>query len=313
MKLREISPADPITSLVLEGFEKSAPVWTQDVEFYSKPGPADSVKRAKTTSTKTQIFRALNNNNTAPTWAPTYDPVAKKIVSFDVKVDVALEDRNEDPEAELAQLTKIEAESVGYALQEKFFEGNSDESEGDPLEFDGLRILAANLGNIVNAENGNVPVGNSNTAISAQQLFIEELLRFFKRVRGGATHAYLNEDLKVRVLTVAKNLGYYRNSKDELGNEVDMIGTVIIRGAGYKENGGLILPFTETGNTTSIFACRFGERVDLTCLTSVGVKARYAGQVGNFLINNVNMDAALHLQNRSALYQLKGLSIATES
>jgi len=306
MKLREISPSDPITSLVLTGFERSALAFTQDVEFYAKTGPADSVKRAKATATKTDTFRALNTDNEAPIYTPNYDPVVKKIVSFDVKVDVVLEDRNEDPEAELAQLTVIEAESHGYALQEAFFEGDDDESEGDPLSFKGLRSLAAATGKIITADYGVLPVGWSNDVIAQQQLAVEELTNFAKRIRGGATHMYMHEDLKTRLLTIAKNLGYYRLSKDELGNEVEMFRGIIIRGAGYQENGGLLLPFTEESNTTSIFACRWGERTNLTCLTSVGVKARYAGQIGNFLINNVNMDAALHLQAPTALYQCKG-------
>lgn len=312
MKLRVISPSDPVTLAVLAGLDKSALAFTQDVEFYSKPGPADSVKRAKDTALASQIFRALNTNNTPSTYTPTYDPVTKKIVSFDTSVDVSLEDRNEDPEAELAQLTMIDAENVGYVLQEKFFEGDTDQSE-DELGFDGLRKLATDLGNVVAATNALAPVGNSDANFSAQQLFIEELLRFFKKIRGGATHCYVNEDIKIRLLTIAKNLGYYRLSKDELGNEVDQIGSVIIRGAGYKENGDALLPFTEDGNTSSIFACRHGERTNLTCLTSVGIKARYAGQVGNMLVNNVNMDAVLHLQAPTALYQLTGLALEESS
>ena len=312
MLLRLASPSDPITNAVLTGFERSAPAIMQDLEFYIKTGSADSVKRAKATSTKSDIFRALNEDNTPDAYTPVYDPVAKKIVSFDVKVDVQLEDRNEDPEAELAQLTVIEAESVGYSLQEAFFEGNDDVSEGNPLSFKGLRALADEYGNIIQADYGIAPVGGAdNTIITQQQQFIEELTNFFKRIRGGATHAYMHEDVKTRLLNIAKNLGYYRTAKDELGNEIEMIRGVIIRGAGYKENGDLLLPFTEADDTSSIFACRFGERTNLTCLTSVGVKARYAGQIGNFLINNVNMDAAMHLQAPTALYQLTGITLGS--
>jgi hypothetical protein len=310
MLLRQISPSDPVTAVVIDGLERSCPILS-DAQFYSRPGPADSVKRAKDTEEKEEIFRELNTNNTAQAFTRTYDPVVKKIVSFDTKADVALEDRNEDPEAELAQETRVQAESVGYTLQEKFFEGDVDDDE---KEFNGMRELTAATGKIVfandSADGVVLALGNSDMAVAAQQTAIESLLKFFACIRGGASHAYMNEYLKVRWLTIAKNLGYYRQSKDELGNLIDMIGGTVIRGAGYTEPGTPLLPFTEENNSSSIFACRWGERVDLTVLTSVGVKGRYAGQIGNFLINNVNMDAVMHLQNPTALYQCKGWKLA---
>lgn len=132
-------------------------------------------------------------------------------------------------------------------------------------------------------------------------------------VRGGAQFAYMNEYLKIRWLTVAKALGYYRQSKDELGNVIDVIGNVIIKGAGYAKAGTPLLPFTETcgisTNTSSIWCVRWGERTNLTCLTSVGLKGRYSGQVGNQIINNINLDMTMHLQDATSLVQLKGFYI----
>lgn len=304
MLLRQLSPADPVTALALEGIEKSAPI-INDIQFYSKAGAADSVKRKRDGST-TSIFRSLNENNTATPPTPVYDPVTKRIVSFDAKVDVTLEDRNEDPELELAVQTRLEAESAGYVFQEKVFEGDNDD---DAEEFDGMRELV-DSGSLLNTTSLQLALGNSDSAFKLQQQAVERLLQNFAAVRGGASHAYMNEFLKIRLLTIAKNLGYYRQSKDELGNLIDQIGNVIIRGAGYKESGDTLLPFAETldGNNdcSSIFLVRWGERVDFTALTSVGVKGRYAGQSGNFLINNINMDMALHLQNKKALVQSRG-------
>jgi hypothetical protein len=86
-----------------------------------------------------------------------------------------------------------------------------------------------------------------------------------------------------------------------------------VRGAGYQEDGDTLLPFTESvggdSNCSSMFFARWGERRDLTLLTSVGVRGRYSGQVGNFIINNVNLDAVLHLQNPTALVQSRGWRI----
>lgn len=307
MSLREVSPGDPVTNLVLEGFDKSFPL-SQDIQFYTKSGPADSLKR-KREGTVTAIFRSLNESpNIATPPTPIYDPVTKMIVSFDAKVDVILEDRNEDPEAELAVQTRLEAESAGYVLQEKFFEGDPDD---DPEEFSGLRELVSASWIKTIADDGlELSVGSDNTAVTNQQLAVEALLKQFATVRGGASHAYMNEYLKIRLLTIGKNLGYYREGHDQFGILIESIGNTILRGAGYKEDGTLLLPFNETvgGNndTSSMFLVRWGKRVDLTALTSVGVKGRYAGQLGNFLINNVNMDIQFTVQNPAALVQVKG-------
>jgi len=309
MLLRAISPSDPITALALAGIETNAPI-LRDLQFYSRNGNADSIKTAREGAT-TNIFRPLNTNNTAVPPVPVYEPVLKKIISFDAKVDVVLEDRNEDMEAELAQQTRLEAEDAGYIFQKQIFEGSA---ATDANSFDGLRNLVTEKWLIEAEGNGIVvPVGNADTKVSAQQLFIEKLLQRIETVKGGASHLYINQNLKARLITVAKNLGYYRQSKDELGNYIEQINDTIIRGAGYEASGETLLPFNETvgeaNNCTSIFFVRWGERKDLTALTSVGLKGRYAGQVGNFITNNINMDMALALQNPSALVQWKGLRL----
>lgn len=307
MLLKDVSPADPLSRLVLEGLEKGAPI-LKDIQFYRKPGSADSVKNAPSGGT-TGIFRSINEDNVPIAVNTDFTTLTKKIVSFEVKTDIVYEDRNEDAESELAYQTRTEAEEAGYILQEKVFEGDvSINSE----EFDGFRNLVDVSMVSVVAENGLViPMGNTDTKITQQQQAIEELLKLFASVRGGASHAYMNEYLKIRWLTIAKNLGYYKTEKDELGSSVEMIGDVIIRGAGYNSSGEANLPFTETVGTatekcSSIFVVRWGERKDLTALTSAGVKARYIGQSGNFLINNVNLDMTLGLQNKTALIQSKG-------
>ena len=303
--IRTISPGDdPVSALALEGLMETAPI-LQDVDFYSKMGPADSVKTAREGAVKVKITRSLNEDNVAVAPTPVYSAVAKSIVSFDATADVILEDRNEDPESELAVQTRLEAREAGWVLQNMCFVGDH---AVDPEDFDGM-VNLVNVNWVIN--NGVlVPVGNSDAMVEAQQIAIETLLQLFARVRGSATHAYMNEFLKIRWLTVGKNLGYYRQSKDELGNAIDMIGNTIIRGAGYQKNGTPNLPFTElvggVPNTSSIYCVRWGERTDFTALTSVGCKGRYAGQIGNQLLNNVNMDMVLVLQDATALVQSTG-------
>lgn len=129
-------------------------------------------------------------------------------------------------------------------------------------------------------------------------------------IPGGASHLYMNEFLKIRFLTVGKALGYYDKSKDEFGNSIERIGDVIIRGAGYAADKTRLLPQTETtgtsNNCSSIIAVRWGEGIDVSALTSKGLVGRYAGQSGNFLTNNVNLDMALVLQNAESIIKSAG-------
>jgi hypothetical protein len=296
MLITQISPNDPATRVALEGLMSSCPI-LQDAQFYTKSGAADSLKRARRASEMEKITRSLGDDNTATGPTPTYDPVTKKIVSFDAKVDVTLEDRNEDPEAELAVQTRLEAEEAGYVLQPMFFSGDTG---ADAEDFDGMENLVSE--DYIKDDGLVVPVGGDSVA-DLQQLSIEKLRQHIATVRGGATHMYMNEFLKVRWITVAKKLGYY-DSIQTLDGVIERIGGVIVRGAGYDRSGDPLLPFTE--GSSSIWLVRWGDRKDLTCLTSVGVKARYAGQIGNHLINNVNFDCVLHLQNPAALVQSSG-------
>lgn len=306
-KLNAISPSDPISRLALKGIMKNAPI-LMDAEFFTRTGPSDVIKR-EPESSDTALFRSINEDNSPTPGARNYDTYAKKILSYDAKVDVILEDRNEDVTAELATQLLKESENRGFILQEKFFEGDDG---SDPEEFDGFRNIVQTI-----YDHGDsdilLPLGNSDTNKALMQAAYEQFQKDARKVPGGATHAYMNGTLKIRWLSIAKELGYYRMSKDELGSTIEMIGNIIIRDAGLKKNGDDILPFSETvgGNTTtsSVFFCRWGNRSDLSVLTSRGLVGRDAGQIGNFYINNVNMDAVLTLQNYNALVQSKGWAL----
>lgn len=305
-RLREITAGNEFNNVVLDGLERHAPI-LQDAEFYTRRGDLDRVKDAREGAAKAKITRSLNENNTATAATPTYTNFIKSIVSFDAKVDPVIEDRNEDPETELIYQLRAESEEASWTIQELFFEGDTGT---DAEDFDGMRNLVDPAWVIVTDTNGTqLPVGGD-AVLGTQQTAIERLMQHFQRVRGGASHAYMNEFLKIRLLTVAKALGFYRQSKDELGNMIDMIGNVIIRGAGYQKDGSTLLPFNETVGTSndcsSMFLVRWAERSDLTALTSVGVSARYAGQVGNELICNVNLDCVLGVQNPTAIVQSQG-------
>jgi len=307
MKLAKISPSDPVSKIALEGLHISAPILL-DAEFYEKGGAADSVKKARKGAAKAKITRSINEDNIITGPSPVYEAIAKKVVSFDAKVDVVLEDRGEDPFTELALQTKLEAIQAGFKLQGMFFEADS---ATDGEDFDGMKVITPVAQRVNVATNGLiVPVGNSDANSALQQTAIEELQKLMDMIPGGASHLYMNQFLKARLLTVAKALGYYDKSKDELGNSIDRIGDVIVRGAGYAADKSRLLPQTETtgtsNNCSSIIAVRWGEGIDLTGLTSKGLVGRHTGQSGNFLVNNVNLDMALVLQNAESIIKSAG-------
>lgn len=300
MLVRQISPNDPISAIAIDAMHRTCPLLDR-LQFVAAGGDLARVKTARVGAT-TNIFRNINEDNSPTPPTTAYSNIVKKIVSFDASVDVTLEDRNKDLDAELVTQTLLEAESAGYLLQEAIIEGDAT-TEGSK-EFSGLRKLVPTAN--VKAIGMLLPLGNSDEKIKFAQAAIETLLENFEKIRGGAQFALMHNMLRRRLLTLAKMVGYYRLSKDELGSEIEMIGDAVILPAGYKENGAGLLPFTETDGTSSIFAFRTGELRDLAALTSVGIKARYSGQAGNLITNNVNFDMALGLQNDTALYQFTG-------
>lgn len=316
-KINQVSPGDPVSNLALEGILTTCPI-LQDVEFMPKPGSSPYLRDAREGTVLASYFRSLNENNTATPPTPAYSAIPKKIVSFDAKVDVVIEDRNELPEAELALQTRLEAIEAGWALQYKIFFGddgvNAEEFDGlDTLVHADWDLSLADAAFGSNADGHLIELGSDNSAVLSQQKAIEYLLTFMSMVRGGASHIYMPEALKIRLLTVAKNLGYYRQSKDELGNSIDIINDTVIRGAGRQKDGTEVLGFSEIVGTSedcaAIYGVRWGDGIDLYAITSVGVKGRFAGQSGNFITNNINMDMAFHRQNNTALVKLTGWRI----
>jgi len=309
MNIREVSPNDPVSQLALEGLVEGAPI-LQDAEFYTRDGSADNLKQNRT-GTATTLFRSLNENNVAVPPSPVYLALAKKIASFDAKVDVVLEDRNEDPEAELAVQTRLEAIAHGFMLQEAFFtadEGTNSEA------FNGLATLVKPAQVIAPASALVLKLGDDTVKLS-QQVFVEQVMDIAERIPGGTgdIHMYLPGLMKARFTAVAKSLGYYSDELDDMSRRVERVGNLVLRSAGHKADGSLLLPFNKTvganTKTSSIFFARWGERTGLTCLTSVGVKGRYAGQVGNFLINNVNLDIAIAEATPKSLWELRGVAL----
>lgn len=314
MLLTQISPNDPVSALAVRGLSETAPI-VMDLQLFSRSGSSALIKTAREGSVPASIFRSLNEEKTSTGPTPNYDTIAKKIVSFQAKVDKILESRNEDPMAELALQTLLEAREHGYVFQNAVFHGDA---AVDAESFNGFDALVDTAWELSLEDDGFadgliVPLGNSDGNFTKQQQYIEAVLKLFERVRGGASHAYMPAALKIRTVSVGKALGYYRNSIDQFGETIDIIGDTIIRSAGRKKNGSEVVAFDETvgasNKCASIYAVRWGEGVDLTALTSIGLQGEFSGLIGKFYINEVDMDMAMILQDDTALVKQVGFRL----
>ncbi len=305
-QLRDISVQNPVSNAVVEELYNAAPI-LQDIEFYQQDGGAPLIKTGREPDSDEVGFRAINEDQVATGPTRPEVPQPKKILGFEAKVDRVLEDRNEDVDAELEQETRLKAQEAGYILQDKIFEGNS---ATNPKEFDGLRALAAN-GKVITPDAPVVFELGGDDKLLSQQVAFEALMNFFARIPMGATHAYVNAALLNRLIIIAKHLGYYRQSKDALGEQIDMIGDVVVRSAGRKYNGDAHLPFDKTvganDDTGDVVAVRHGERRFLTALTSRGVNADFEGLRGKFYVNTMDLDMTLVLQHDAAVWILKNV------
>lgn len=315
----ELSATDPRTTLVLNNFVEAAPI-VEDLNaesaFYTRNGDSDRVREGRKADSG-GIFRGMNEDNNQSAANVTYVTGDKKIVSFSPNVDKMNEQRGNDIDSELAYETGQMSEDAGYEFQKAMFEGDSG-TNADSI--DGFRSLVKSA-NVETPDNKLVVPLGGDSKKQEQQEFIEYFMNWMESIPGGADYVYVNGKLKTRLLLVAKNVGFYSEGKDALGNEVDMIGEVAIKSAGWGPDRNRLLPFTESytdsgstthTNTSSAFAVRYGTRRQVTMLTSNGgclvdFDPNYSS---NKIAHHVNMDTAPIVQEPDALQQLEGLALS---
>ena len=313
MKLRQISQGDDVTTLGLNGMERGAAILI-DVECRANPGDLERKETKQGAAGGSTITRLINTDNTAIQYTPAYRNVTKMIVSRDIKVDKVVEGRSENPVSVLADRTEEEMFYVGQLFQAMCFIGDSGSVATD---FDGLENLIS-YGRSLDADIV-LPVGGDDVR-DLQQLAIEKLLEHAENVitfqPDGLVHAYVNGQLKVRILTLAKTLGYLREVQKPDVSYVDQIigEKIIIRSAGLDSGGSYLLPFSESyngGNSSSFWFVAWDENgTGVHLLTSQGLVGEYAGLVGNFWQNNFNMDAVLGVRNSNALVRSRGWKLS---
>lgn len=307
--LREVSPSDPVSTRSLDWFEEAAPI-LQDAEFVVEGGDASRDKDRAGSADTGGLFRDIGEDIADTPGSRNHRLTPKRIVRIAASVDSVTEDRQQDPDEELMIQVEEESYEKGYAFQEAYF--NADNGSNSKA-FDGLAAICAARSLVdTPASPITLPLGNSDANRQAQQDAMEKLLVFFMWTR--ATHAYMPVQLKTRLMVIAKGLGYYQQTQDELGNMVDQIGDTIIRSAGFAsdQSDEEVLKFNETvgGNSTtaSIFAANHSE-MGLKCVTSAGLVMR-TFQRSDFLVAKGNLDMNIVLTNTRNLRQYKGWALS---
>lgn len=308
--IRALSRMNPVAELVLSQFEEHSPVFN-DIDAYTAGGNADSLKKHRDGIAQTSIFREINNPPSRDKTTIDEFPIAKKIISGHTDIDKVYEDRNVDVMTELEFQTRQDAEVDAKMFHEKAWFGDSG---SDSKEFDGIINLVPAARDVDLADELVLPVGGD-ASKAQQQTFFEEFIASQHVMPWSEFHCYMNEHFRLRMLTAAKNLGYYDRIQTPDG-VIERIGKAIIRGYGYDASGDLIMPTVDgvgdedPEGTTSFTYVKWGERTNLTFVTSAGLVADFNGMVDKrFFQNSWDLDGAFGLQNNKALYKLNGFGL----
>ncbi|CAG0980001.1 hypothetical protein ANAEL_01689 [Anaerolineales bacterium] len=307
MRLNQISASDQLTQTVVTAMMSSSVV-LEHAEFYPMVGSAEYRKKSATGAGG--AFRALDNNFSGVTVSPTYANPALKIFGDLVRVDRAHERRGGNLISERARQLVAFAKNMGKNFTDMFFNGDVDTSAN---QFDGLLAIVPSGQVITAADNGfSIVLGNDNTAKKSQQEFLELLDKLIQAVQGGAQVLYMNELVLARLSAIARDAVKFE--MNQFGQQVAYYNGIPVRNPGLNSSSARILPQTETqgtssGNCSSIYAVRFGEAVDLTLSTNVGLEVKDLGLVANFYTHAVELDTTLALLDDTSVARLKGLKL----
>ena len=308
--IRSLSSINPVAEIVLSQFEEHAPIFN-DIDAYIAGGNADSLKKHRNGIAQSNIFRAINTPPSRDKVTIDYFPIPKKIVSGHTDIDKVYEDRNMDITTELEFQTREDAQVDAKMFHEAAWKGDS---AAVATSFDGIMNLVPDARDVDLPDVLTLPVGGD-ASKAAQQTFFEKFISAQHVMPWSEFHCYMNEYFRLRILTAAKNLGYYDRIQTPDG-VIERIGKAIIKGYGYSADGELLFPQAasngdpDPAGVSSFTFVKWGERSNLTYVTSAGLVADFNNLVDKrFYRNSWDLDGAFGLQNDKALYKLNGFAL----
>ncbi len=308
MKIYQISQGDAVTRQVVMKMVQSASV-LNFAEFYKMSGNADYLR--KNAGASGGKFRALNSNYPTNVVSPSFANPALKILGDKVEVDKAHERRGTDIASVRAAELLSFAGNLGKQFQNYFFNGYTEDNSD---AFDGLKYLIPSSQQITASANGlSVDLGNTDAAKKKQQQFLELIDELIGSIDGGAQVIFMDVKTLSRLTSVARD--QITTAADEFGAPLYFYNHIPVVTSGYDNSGNRVLPHDEVVGSsgavcTSVYAVRFGERVDLTLPTNIGVEVSDLGLSGVHYVHAVEFDTALVLANSKAAARLEGVIIS---
>lgn len=282
MKLAQISAIAPPndasymaqnTRMVVDIMIQTHPL-IQFLEFYPHTGNADT-PRSRGVSTGGQ-YRAVGTDFTATAVTPQYGSTSLKIFGDAFTVDQAHIRRGIDIEGYIMGELRVYAEEGTYNFVEQIVHG-----AGSGNAWTGIAGRCVSGQRVYMATNGAaLPLGNSDTNRTAQQVFFEKLDQAIAKTRGGNRFIIMNSTLHSRVTSVYREAFRWVAG---VGEQVPFYNGIPVVPAGYDADGNEILPFSETRGTSnitsSVYVVAPGEKTKFTIASNTGINV-YMSTIG---------------------------------
>lgn len=229
---------DPLKKGVIEIFPRTSPVLERLPMF---PIAGNSYTYNQEDTLPGVSYRGINESYTPDTGI--INPTTERLVILGglSQVDRALV----KTQGNLNNLRSIhdgmKAKAASLKFTRTFFKGDSSSS---PKEFDGLEVRL--IGDqVIDAEGNTLSLA-----------YLDELI---DAVQGGPDVLFMNKTMRRKVNTLMRSAGQAQETvSDAFGRQINAYAGIPIGVIEDDNEGNQILDFTEDGNTTSIYAVRFG-------------------------------------------------------
>lgn len=281
---------DPLKRGVIELFPRTSPV-LERLPFFPVNGQAYVYNQEETLPGI--AFRGINESYTAETGI--VNPVVEKlfIMGGISKVDRALVKTQGNVNNLRAIYDGMKAKAAALTFTSKFFTGDN---ATNPKEFDGLE----------NRLTGDQVLDMGDAALTLAKL--DELI---DAVQGGPDVLFMNKTMRRKVNALMRAAGQATETvNDAFGRQISSYAGVPIAVIEDDKDGSLILDFTETGSTTSIYACRFGAGEWVSGLQSGSMDVIDLGLIETVYKTLVEWICGLAVFHPKAAARLKGITNA---
>lgn len=259
--------------------------------FYQKDGELPSVG-----------FRGVNETGDFSFGITNPESEQLKIISTNVDVDTFLIN-TEGPDVKANQI-RMKVRAIRMTLEDLFINGNE---SVNPRQFDGLKRR-------INDDSSQSI--NAGGALSLQGL--DELIDSVDAA-GGQKVLLMNKKMRRRLTAASRSTsigGFITYSQDQFGRRVEQFGDVPIITMDVNAANQQILPFTETGNSTSIYCVALGDLLTTMIQGDIngqfGVSVREIGEVDDAPVDRTRIEwyiGAAVFNGRSA-GRLRGITDA---